>query len=84
MSSSAQGDSALQGRTIIVGVSGGIAAYKSADLVSKLVQGGFDVQVVMTAAATHFVGVAGAAVNDAIDEEGWRSRYARRATSREI
>ena len=58
MSSSSQGDSTLQGRKIIVGVSGGIAAYKSADLVSKLVQTGIDVQVVMTAAATHFVGVA--------------------------
>ena len=58
MSSSSQGDSTLQGRKIIVGVSGGIAAYKSADLVSKLVQSGLDVQVVMTTAATHFVGTA--------------------------
>ncbi len=58
MSSSSQGDSTLQGRKIIVGVSGGIAAYKSADLVSKLVQSGIEVQVVMTSAATHFVGTA--------------------------
>lgn len=58
MSSSSQGDSTLQGRKIIVGVSGGIAAYKSADLVSKLVQSGIEVQVVMTSAATHFVGKA--------------------------
>ena len=48
MTSSAQGDSTLQGRTIIVGVTGGIAAYKAADLVSKLVQSGIDVQVVST------------------------------------
>jgi len=58
MSSSSQGDCTLQGRKIIVGVSGGIAAYKSADLVSKLVQSGIEVQVVMTSAATHFVGTA--------------------------
>jgi len=58
MSSSLHGDSTLHGRRIIVGVSGGIAAYKSADLVSKLVQSGIEVQVVMTTAATHFVGPA--------------------------
>lgn len=42
-------------REILVGVSGGIAAYKSADLVSKLVQSGAAVSVVMTKAATQFV-----------------------------
>lgn len=42
-------------REILVGVSGGIAAYKSADLVSKLVQSGAAVSVVMTRAATQFV-----------------------------
>ena len=58
MNSASQGDQTLQGREIIVGVSGGIAAYKAADLVSKLVQSGAGVQVVMTPAATHFVGTA--------------------------
>ena len=41
---------------IIVGVSGGIAAYKTAALVSDLVQDGMSVSVVMTRAACKFVG----------------------------
>ncbi len=40
---------------IVLGVTGGIAAYKSADLASKLVQAGATVDVVMTEGATHFV-----------------------------
>ena len=44
------------GREIVVGVTGGIAAYKTADLVSKLVQAGAKVSVVMTDAATAFIG----------------------------
>lgn len=48
----------MTGREIIVGVSGGIAAYKTAMLVSQLVQSGAGVHVVMTAAATQFVGPA--------------------------
>src|SRR3954454_23080160 len=47
---------ALKGREIIVAVCGGIAAYKVADVVSKLVQLGAGVSVVMTAEATRFVG----------------------------
>ena len=43
---------------IIVGVSGGIAAYKTAALVSDLVQSGVGVSVVMTRAAGKFVGPA--------------------------
>lgn len=46
----------MKGREIVVGVSGSIAAYKAADVVSKLVQGGAGVTVVMTRAATQFVG----------------------------
>jgi phosphopantothenoylcysteine decarboxylase/phosphopantothenate--cysteine ligase len=46
----------LAGRGIVVGVSGGIAAYKAADLVSRLVQAEARVRVVMTAHATQFVG----------------------------
>lgn len=45
----------LKGREIIVGVTGGIAAYKVADVVSKLVQLGAGVSVVMTAEAQNFV-----------------------------
>lgn len=46
----------LKDREILVGVCGGIAAYKVADLVSKLVQAGAKVTVVMTQAASHFIG----------------------------
>jgi phosphopantothenoylcysteine decarboxylase/phosphopantothenate--cysteine ligase len=46
----------LKGREIIVGVCGGIAAYKSADIVSKLVQLGAGVTVAMTENAQKFVG----------------------------
>jgi len=46
----------LQGREILVGVTGGIAAYKAALLVSRLVQEGAAVSVVMTEHAQRFVG----------------------------
>lgn len=46
----------MDGREILVGVTGGIAAYKTAALISRLRQSGAGVTVVMTAAATHFVG----------------------------
>jgi phosphopantothenoylcysteine decarboxylase len=42
-------------RTIILGVTGSIAAYKSADLASKLKKLGHDVFCVMTKDATHFI-----------------------------
>ncbi len=45
----------LEGRNIVVGVTGGIACYKAIDLCSKLVQAGAGVDVIMTEAATHFV-----------------------------
>jgi phosphopantothenoylcysteine decarboxylase/phosphopantothenate--cysteine ligase len=45
-------------REILIGVTGGIAAYKTASLVSKLVQAGFGATVIMTRAATKFVGPA--------------------------
>lgn len=47
---------ALHGRRILLGVTGGIAAYKAADLVRRLMEVGAEVQVVMTASAQHFVG----------------------------
>jgi phosphopantothenoylcysteine decarboxylase/phosphopantothenate--cysteine ligase len=45
----------LKGREIVVGVCGGIAAYKVADVVSKLVQAGAGVTVCMTPEAQEFV-----------------------------
>lgn len=45
-------------KTIILGVTGGIAAYKAAELTRLLGKAGFAVQVVMTKAATEFVGPA--------------------------
>ncbi|HEX4939555.1 MAG TPA: flavoprotein, partial [Candidatus Kapabacteria bacterium] len=41
----------LANRRIIVGVTGGIAAYKSAELIRRLKDQGADVRAVMTAAA---------------------------------
>src|ERR1700681_2297693 len=45
----------LAGRTVLVGVCGGIAAYKCAGVVSALRQAGADVHVIMTEAAQRFV-----------------------------
>lgn len=45
-------------REIVLGVTGGIAAYKSADLCSKLVQSGYGVTAVMTSASEKFIGAA--------------------------
>jgi phosphopantothenoylcysteine decarboxylase/phosphopantothenate--cysteine ligase len=47
--------SSLRGRKIVVGVTGGIAAYKAAALVSRLTQRGADVRVIMTESAVKFV-----------------------------
>lgn len=46
----------MTGREILLGVTGGVAAYKSAQLASSLVQGGAGVTVVMTRAARKFIG----------------------------
>ena len=48
----------LQGRRVLVGVSGSIAAYKAAEVVRGLIKSGADVRVVMTDSATRFVGPA--------------------------
>ena len=45
----------LSGRRVVVGVSGGIAAYKSAELVRQLRRAGCETRVVMTTAATRFI-----------------------------
>ena len=48
----------LAGRTIVLGVTGSIAAYKAVEVASRLVQAGAVVRTVMTRAATEFVGTA--------------------------
>ena len=48
----------LDGHEILIGVSGGVAAYKTATLVSRLVQDGAGVTVVMTESALQFIGAA--------------------------
>lgn len=45
----------LNGKRIVLGVTGGIAAYKAAELLRLLVKEGADVQVAMTDGATHFI-----------------------------
>jgi phosphopantothenoylcysteine decarboxylase/phosphopantothenate--cysteine ligase len=46
----------MNGRRVLLGVTGGVAAYKSALLARRLMAAGADVQVVMTESATRFVG----------------------------
>ena len=46
----------LQGKQVLLGVSGGIAAYKAAELCRSLIRCGAEVRVMMTRAATRFVG----------------------------
>ena len=80
----------LGGSEIIVGVTGGIAAYKTAALVSQLVQAGSHVTAVMTDDAKQFVGaatfaaltgrpVAGRAFDDAYFPLGAHIELARKA-----
>jgi len=45
----------LQGKTVLLGVTGGIAAYKAAAVASKLTQAGADVRVVLTDSAAKFI-----------------------------
>jgi phosphopantothenoylcysteine decarboxylase/phosphopantothenate--cysteine ligase len=45
----------LRGKNILVGVTGSIAAYKSAILIRSLVKEGADVKIIMTPAATEFI-----------------------------
>jgi phosphopantothenoylcysteine decarboxylase/phosphopantothenate--cysteine ligase len=48
----------MDGRRILLGVSGGIAAYKAASLASRLVQAGAQLDVILTDAAQRFIGAA--------------------------
>lgn len=45
----------LTNKTVILGITGGIAAYKAADVASKLTQAGARVEVIMTDSATKFI-----------------------------
>ncbi|MBA7570741.1 MAG: bifunctional phosphopantothenoylcysteine decarboxylase/phosphopantothenate--cysteine ligase CoaBC [Dehalococcoidia bacterium] len=45
----------LNNKTVVLGITGSIAAYKAADIASKLTQAGAKVEVVMTGAATKFI-----------------------------
>ena len=47
-------DRLLNGKRVLLGVTGGIAAYKAADLCSKLAQAGAEVDVILTDAAAKF------------------------------
>ena len=47
----------LAGRRIVLGITGGVAAYKAAYLARRLIENGAEVRVVMTESATKFVGV---------------------------
>jgi phosphopantothenoylcysteine decarboxylase / phosphopantothenate---cysteine ligase len=48
-------DLRMKGKTIVLGITGGIAAYKGAALCSKLTQAGIDVHVMMTEGACQFI-----------------------------
>jgi phosphopantothenoylcysteine decarboxylase / phosphopantothenate---cysteine ligase len=48
----------MTGRRVLLGVCGGIAAYKAAALASRLVQLGAELDVILTAEAQHFIGAA--------------------------
>ena len=55
-SANATAERPLEGRLILLGVTGSIAAYKGAEMLRLLVRAGAEVQVMMSEAATHFIG----------------------------
>ena len=80
------------GGNIVLGVTGSIAAYKAADLTSRLVREGADVQVVMTADAMRFITPLAfktlsryPVVSDLYDEEeGWIPTHIRLADEADL
>lgn len=70
-------------KNVVLGVTGSIAAYKAAELTSQLVKKNFDVRVVMTADALHFITPLAfktlsrnPVVTDLYDEEeGWKPMH---------
>ncbi len=63
---------------IVLGVTGGIAAYKSAELMRLLTKSGREVRVVMTSAAKHFVGTATfqAVSGHPVTDDAWDTSFA--------
>lgn len=49
------GQTTLSGQRILLGISGGIAAYKSADLIRRLKERGAEVRVILTEGGSHFI-----------------------------
>ena len=45
----------FEGKKVVLGVTGGIAAYKAVEIASRLRKKGAEVHVIMTQEATHFV-----------------------------
>ena len=80
------------GRNIVLGVTGSIAAYKAADLASRLAKQGADVHVVMTADALRFITPLAfktlsrhPVVTDLYDEEeGWKPTHVRLADEADL
>ncbi|MCC9657629.1 flavoprotein [Rhodopirellula halodulae] len=68
---------AVTTRRILLAIGGGIAAYKAADLCSKMAQAGYQVQVVTTHAATKFIGDATLAALSGrpVVHDGFDSRF---------
>jgi len=68
----------LHGKRILLGVTGGIAAYKAAELAREFIKQGAVVHVAMTEAATHFVGPVTfqALTGNAVFCEQWDTRMA--------
>jgi phosphopantothenoylcysteine decarboxylase/phosphopantothenate--cysteine ligase len=68
----------LKGKKIVLGLSGGVACYKAAELCRALVKEGASVQVVMTEAATHFIGAVTmqALSGNTVHTDQWDARIA--------
>lgn len=79
----------LQGKAILLGVSGGIAAYKSAELARLLVREGCSVQVIMTRSAKKFIspltmhGLTGRPVYSSLFNDSYRTATAHIQIARE-
>jgi phosphopantothenoylcysteine decarboxylase len=79
-------------KRIILGVTGSIAAHKAADLASLLTKKGFDVHVIMTADAQHFITplpfktlTRNPVVTDLYDEEeGWKPAHIKLADEADL
>lgn len=79
----------LQGKAILLGISGGIAAYKSAELARLLVREGCSVQVIMTRSAKKFIspltmhGLTGRPVYSSLFHDNYRTATAHIQLARE-